>query len=59
MNNAIVSSMKTETIQFRVSAETKKALEVLAKQKKVSITRLLEYALLEQFPELAEHLPGL
>lgn len=59
MKNDILVSMKKETIQFRVSPETKKALEDLAREKNTTVTRLLEHALQSQFPEIAKHLPNL
>lgn len=59
MKNDILVSMKKETIQFRVSPETKKALDELAKQKNTTVTRLLEHAIQSQFPEIAKYLPSL
>lgn len=59
MKNDIIATMKKDVlVQIRITAETKKALDKLAKDKNTSLTRLIEFALAQQFPEIAEHLPS-
>lgn len=60
MANDIIQVMKKDVVlQIRLTAEAKKALDTLAEEKNTSVTRLLEHALVKQYPELIAVLPSL
>ena len=60
MKNDILVTMKKDVIiQFRITPDVKNALDELVKNKNVSLTRLIEHALVQQYPELAQVLPSL
>lgn len=47
-------SNKTELIQIKVTPEVKEVLVAIAEAHDVNISRVIEYALQRQFPEIAE-----
>ena len=58
-NDILVAMKKDVVIQFRITTDVKNALDELVKNKNVSLTRLIEHALVQQYPELAQVLPSL
>ncbi len=60
MKNDILVTMKKDVVmQIRITPDAKKALDKIAKDKNVSLTRLIEHALVQQYPELEKALPSL
>lgn len=53
-NSDILSKVKTETLQVRVTTDLKKKLEALAMRENTSVSRLLLVSIAKQYPELVD-----
>lgn len=52
--SGILSKVKTETLQVRVTTDLKKKLEALAMRENTSVSRLLLVSIAKQYPELVD-----